>query len=105
MGSSVLDEFALGRKLVEGWGKLRRFFLSRFNRKHIAYWHQRRHGECLRCGGCCAIMFKCPQLTDGNVCAIYENRYKQCGHFPIDPRDLRYLYDKCGFWFETEEDV
>ena len=100
---SFLDRFALGRKLVAGWGKARRFYLIRFRSAHVAHWQRRRRGECVRCGGCCAIMFRCPHLKHDNVCKVYEHRFRQCGHFPIDPRDLRYLHTKCGFWFESEE--
>lgn len=104
-GESALDRFVLTRKLIEGWGKLRRFFLAKFNLKHVEYWRNLRRGRCRRCGGCCSIMFRCPHLRDGNVCAIYEKRYESCDCFPIDPRDLRYLKDSCGFWFESPENA
>ena len=100
---SIADRFMATRKLVEGWGKLRRFYLTKFNKRHVARWRKLRRGECHRCGSCCSIMFKCPHLDDGNVCAIYERRHEQCDCFPIDPRDLRYLQDTCGFWFDVEE--
>lgn len=97
-----MDRFILVQKLVEGWGKVRRFFLIRFRPAYVARWRQRRRGECARCGGCCSIMFKCPHLKDANVCTVYEHRYRQCGYFPIDPRDLHYLHPQCGFWFQSE---
>ena len=103
MRESILDRFMLGRKMVDGWGKMRRFCLIRFKPAHVEHWRLRRRGECIRCGGCCSIMFKCPNLKDGNRCSIYERRYRQCGHFPIDPRDLRYLHRSCGFRFEPEK--
>ena len=100
---SIADRFVLTRKLIEGWGKLRRFGLTKFNPKHVARWRKLRRGECRRCGCCCSIMFRCPDLRDGNVCAIYERRHEQCDCFPIDPRDLRTLRGTCGFRFDVEE--
>ena len=98
-----MQAFDPRRKVVEGWGKLRRFWLSRFRKGRVGYWHNRRRGECKRCGACCSIMFRCPHLQGVNQCGIYEKRYKQCSLFPIDPRDLRYLHDVCGFWFDSGE--
>jgi len=95
----ALDRFRFHVKLVEGLGKLRRLFLSKFNRGYVERMKARRRGDCRRCGSCCAIMFRCPHLREGNVCTIYERRYEQCGHFPIDHRDLRYREETCGYYF------
>ncbi len=100
---SSADRFVSARKLIEGWGKLRRFVLTKFNARHVARWRRLRRGECRRCGSCCSIMFTCPHLEEGNVCAIYERRHEQCDCFPIDPRDLRTVQDTCGFTFDVEE--
>ena len=78
------------------WGKVRRFFLVRYCKTHVREKLSLRRGECRRCAGCCVIALKCPHLK-GNSCTIYETRYKQCGAFPIDERDLRYRH--CGFHF------
>jgi hypothetical protein len=96
---SALDRFRFHVKLVEGLGKLRRLFLSKLRRDYIERMKAFRRGECRRCGSCCAIMFRCPHLKEGNLCTVYEKRYEQCGHFPIDHRDLRYREETCGFYF------
>ncbi len=90
---------SVGAKLVQGWGKLRRFYLSNLRPGYVAHSHRRRRGACKRCGACCEIMFRCPHMRDPNQCATYETRYRQCKDFPIDERDL--LPD-CGFHFERE---
>jgi len=86
-------------KMVEGWGKLRRFYLIHFRKEHVRKMKQRRRGSCRYCGSCCAVMFKCPHL-EGNICRIYGKRYEQCAHFPIDERDLVYRENICGYYFE-----
>ena len=96
---SALDRFALFVKAVQGMGKLRRYVIAKTRRGYIARSKELRMGECLRCGACCSIMFRCPHLKDGNHCANYDKRYEQCGHFPIDARDLRYLEHVCGYYF------
>ncbi len=62
----------------------------------------RRQGECDRCGDCCKILFRCPFLTqdaDGNsLCRIYEYRFTQCRHYPIQPRDLTEV-SRCSYTF------
>ena len=93
----------LFRSAVQGWGKVRRYVLSKVRRGYVEEARARRQGECQRCGSCCAIMFRCPMLKDGNRCSVYENRPTQCGHFPIDERDLRYLEHVCGFHFADKE--
>jgi len=100
---SWFDRWWFYRKLVEGWGKVRRFLLTKFRPGYVRRMRKLRRGECVRCGSCCAIMFKCPHLQDGNHCTIYERRYKQCDHFPIDHRDLRYREETCGHYFVREE--
>ena len=101
---SAFDRFRAYRKTVELWGKLRRFLLSRFRPGYVERMKSLRRGECVRCGSCCAIAFQCPHLQNGNDCAIYLRRYPQCGHFPIDSRDLRYREETCGFYFVREKE-
>jgi hypothetical protein len=100
--SSAFDRFAFYRRLVEGWGKLRRFYLAKFRRGYVERMRRTRRGECRRCGSCCSIMFRCPHLKDANHCAIYVKRYRQCDDYPIDHRDLRYREDVCGHYFVRE---
>ena len=78
------------------WGKVRRFYLVRWHKDYVREKLALRRGECRRCAGCCSIAFRCPHLK-GNVCMIYEKRYRQCAAFPIDERDLKYR--NCGFYF------
>jgi len=100
---SVLDRFGAYVRMVQGYGKLRRFFLSRFRPGYVERMRAQRKGACVRCGSCCSIMFRCPHLEKVNHCSIYGRHYLQCNHFPIDHRDLRYLEGVCGFYFEREE--
>ncbi len=96
---SVFDRFAVCRRFVEGWGKLRRLYLAKLRRGYIERMKRYRRGECRRCGSCCAVMFRCPHLEDDNHCSIYVKRYRQCDDFPIDHRDLRYREETCGHYF------
>lgn len=100
---SVLDRFVLYVKLVQGWAKLRRFYLSNFRPKYVARMRAQRRGACVRCGHCCSIMFRCPGLKMGNHCGVYAERPRACMNFPIDHHDLRYLEQTCGFYFVRED--
>ena len=102
--TSSLDRFGWYVKLVEGWGKLRRLCLTKFRPGYVKRMLKTRRGECIRCGSCCAVMFRCPHLKGENECIIYERRHEQCGHFPIDHRDLRFREDTCGHWFVMKEE-
>jgi len=88
-------------KIIEGWGKLRRFYLSHFRKEYVRRMKKLRKGACRYCGSCCAVMIKCPHLV-GNLCKIYERRYEQCAHFPIDARDLIFRENTCGYYFEKK---
>ncbi len=101
---STLDRYRAYVKAIQGWGKLRRYFLSKVRPGYVAESRGRRRGDCQRCGSCCAIMFRCPMLKDGNHCSVYRKRPEQCSHFPIDARDLRYLEHVCGYHFVHEDD-
>lgn len=100
----ALDRFRAYRKWVQGWSKVRRYWLSKFRPAYVARMRRQRRGECLRCGSCCNIMFKCPHLENGSHCVVYDGRATQCRNFPIDHRDLRYLEDACGFHFVRDGD-
>jgi len=97
--TSPFDRWRFYRKLVEGWGKLRRFLLTHFRPGYVMRMRKRRRGACVRCGSCCSVMFRCPHLERDNHCAIYKRRYTQCDAFPIDHRDLRYREEVCGYYF------
>jgi phosphatidylserine decarboxylase len=58
------------------WGRLRRAFLRRLRPGHVEHWRKLRQGDC-----------------DG------------CQHDVIDPRDLKYVCNVCGYWFRPEDDV
>jgi phosphatidylserine decarboxylase len=58
------------------WAHIRRTLLRRFRPQQVEHWHSLRQGEC----------------TD-------------CPHDIIDPRDLKYVRNVCGYWFRPEDDV
>jgi len=89
--------------LLEGWGKLRRYYLSHYRKRYVQKMLAFRRGECARCGTCCSIMIRCPHLEGDNRCKIYDRRYVQCRMFPIDPRDLRGRLSSCGHYFAATE--
>jgi phosphatidylserine decarboxylase len=57
-------------------GRFRRWYLRRFRPTHVAHWLQLRRGEC-----------------------------PNCPHDIIDPRDLKFVRNVCGYWFCREDDV
>jgi len=93
---------------LQARGKVRRFVQSQFRKDEVDAMVAQRHGDCNRCGECCRILFRCPFLgSDGNggyACRIYENRFAQCRHFPIQPRDLREV-ENCSYTFPAESVV
>jgi len=97
------------KQIVLAWGKIRRMFLVYLRPKKTKGDLSNRHGECQRCGACCAIMFRCPALKGNNGtlhCTIYDARTKVCRTFPINPKDIadRNLvmpHKKCGFHFNN----
>jgi phosphatidylserine decarboxylase len=58
------------------WSRLRRKLLRRLFPGAIDYWHKRRQGEC-----------------------------PNCPHDVIDPRDLKFVRNVCGYWFRSEDDT
>jgi phosphatidylserine decarboxylase len=58
------------------WGRIRRAWLRRFRPRYVRWMAELRQGECPR-----------------------------CSHEIIDPRDLKYLRNVCGFWFRPEDDL
>lgn len=83
--------------------KVRRLFLCAFRPQYVERQEAARGGECVQCGKCCKLVFKCPFLggTDDNPrCMVYEGRPKPCQAFPIDRRDLADVNFQCGYFFE-----
>jgi len=89
--------------------KVRRFLLCTVNTSYIENQQQLREGECVRCGRCCRLVFRCPFLggTEENpTCTIYEQgRPFQCAAFPIDPRDLADVDFQCGYHFAAPAEL
>lgn len=66
-----------------------------------------RKGNCLRCGKCCKIVFKCPFLNENTSpphCLIYKYRSKVCQLFPLNEKDLEDVDFVCGFTFQNDKD-
>src|SRR5947207_7179807 len=57
------------------WGRLRRMLLRTFFRGHVERWKHLRQGDC-----------------------------PNCPHDIIDPRDLKFVRNVCGYWFRPEDD-
>jgi hypothetical protein len=90
---------------LQARGKVRRFLQSQFRKQEVHARVAERHGECDRCGECCRILFRCPFLrADGDggyLCGIYQLRFEQCRHYPIQACDLREV-GKCSYTFPAE---
>lgn len=84
-------------------GKLRRFYLTTFRKEYVAAQEARRGGECVQCGRCCKLLFKCPFLggtEEHPICLIYRKGQPfQCIAFPIDERDLADVGFQCSYTF------
>lgn len=79
-------------RMILGWGKVRRFYLSHFRPGYVRESLARRVGQCDRTGACCRLMFTCPlldQRSDPVRCTVHAIKPKVCRLFPIDERDLR----------------
>lgn len=94
-------------------GRARRLYLGVFRKGYVRANRARRRGECRRCGACCQMGIRCPQLTDdGDLagCRKYDRRRPiNCRNFPIDERCLaerdQIAPDQpCGYYFVDEPD-
>lgn len=86
--------------------KIRRFILCAVRPEHVERLIEHRGGECVQCGKCCKLVFKCPFLggTDENPrCMVYQGRPKPCVAFPIDERDLADVNFQCGYFFTDQQ--
>lgn len=93
---------ASSTKLSQLGNKFRRLILCTVNSDYIKRQEQIRGGECVGCGRCCKLVFRCPFLggTEENPrCEVYDDRPKPCQAFPIDERDLADVNFQCGYFF------
>lgn len=99
-----------GDRLMLSWGVLRRLLLRTLRPGRIRTAIAFREGDCHRCGACCQMTVRCPNLKyeDGlSTCAAYGARPGNCRDFPVDRRDLA---DRdriapnlaCGYTFRAE---
>ncbi|HXG11713.1 MAG TPA: phosphatidylserine decarboxylase [Gemmataceae bacterium] len=65
----------LGMRLELAWGRLRRAWLRRFRPGYVRRMADKRQGDC-----------------------------PGCPHDVIDPRDLKFYRNVCGYWFRPEDD-
>ncbi len=96
---------SLDMELKHYQGKIRRFYLSHFQRNYVENQLEKREGSCKMCGRCCQLGYRCPFLTSRDTCSVYmEHRWMrpaQCGQFPIDQRDMKEMdHPQCGYYFE-----
>jgi len=85
--------------------KLRRMVLCTIRMDYVQQQTELRGGECVGCGRCCKLVFRCPFLggTDENPrCLVYDDRPKPCQAFPIDERDLVDVRYQCGYFFQQD---
>ena len=99
---------SLWQKVKLLWGRPRRLYLGLLRPGYVRASHQRRRGECRRCGACCQLAVRCPHLRYNQAqaeCDKYDGkRPLNCQTFPIDERDIadRDLVapdTPCGFSF------
>ena len=101
------NPLTLRKRLILGWGKVRRLYLAHLRPGYVRQSLARRLGHCHRTGACCRLMFACPlldQKAEPVRCTIHEVKPRVCRLFPIDERDLRDRDmispdEPCGFSF------
>ncbi len=83
---------AIMARLRLGWGVVRRAYLHTFNRDYVRRGIKRRSGDCRRCGACCKLTIRCPDLEENGpencACARHATRWTNCRIFPVDERDI-----------------
>src|SRR5215470_14095762 len=67
--------FGPSMRLELAWGRLRRAWLRRFRPRYVERMRALRQGHC-----------------------------PDCPHDVIDPRDLKFTRNVCGYWFRPEDD-
>ena len=91
-------------RLIQLGNKFRRLILCTIKQDYVRLQEQMRGGDCVGCGRCCKLVFRCPHLggTDENPrCMVYDDRPKPCKAFPIDERDLADVNFQCGYFFPS----
>jgi len=103
-----IDLISINHKMKDlvsqGFGKVRRYAISKTKKEYVKKQKKERKGNCLRCGNCCKILFNCPFadfLNGKAICKIYDVRFNVCKVFPIDERCLKDVNYQCGFYFEN----
>lgn len=104
-----MSAITLSQRFIHGWGKARRFCYWTLRKDYVSRSHKRRKGECVRCGACCRLMFRCPWLDESGslpLCVRHETRPMNCRVYPIDEadladRDIISPEKKCGYSFEA----
>jgi hypothetical protein len=97
---------ASATKLTQLSNKVRRLLLCTMKPDYIKQQELMRGGECVGCGRCCKLVFRCPFLggTEENPrCEVYDDRPKPCQVFPIDERDLADVNFQCGYFFLPQQ--
>jgi uncharacterized protein len=99
-------------RVKQGVGKVRRLtYGPRLRNEKLKRKLALRRGECIRCGACCKLLFRCPLLVeheDGSTsCRVHDRRPDNCRLFPLDSRDLSERDQlmpelPCGYNFEEE---
>lgn len=95
---------ASSNKLSRLSNKFRRWILCTVKTDYIRQQEQIRGGECVGCGRCCKLVFRCPFLEgteENHRCQVYDDRPKPCQAFPIDERDLADVNFQCGYFFTS----
>jgi len=79
--------------------------ICHFKRDYLHKSLSARQGDCLQCGKCCELLYRCPALVKRNGmtrCLIYHRgRPVQCRAFPIDIKDLADVNFECGYFFSS----
>ncbi len=97
----------------QGMGKVRRFTSTKFRKSYVDEQLKKRKGECLRCGTCCRLLFKCPMLIDNEdgstSCRIHKKKPENCDIFPlnqkcINERNLIQPLLPCGYSFDDDDE-
>jgi uncharacterized protein len=92
-------------KISQLGNKFRRLVLCAIRMEYVQQQTALRGGECVGCGRCCKLVYRCPFLggTDENPrCLVYDDRPKPCQAFPIDERDLVDVNYQCGYFFQPD---
>lgn len=91
-------------RLIKLGNKIKRFILCFTKQDYIKQQVESRSGECVSCGRCCKLVFRCPFLggtEENSYCTVYDNRPKPCQAFPVSERDLAEVDYFCGYSFPS----